>query len=184
MRHIAILGPPGSGKSWLARRLGDALDIPVVHLDNLYWKPGWVPTPETEWEARQRSEVERESWIAEGLQEARTMPHLWLDTADTIVLLDTAPLSSLRRIARRRLASMPGPEGPADCKPAPFHRALPKVLRSLWVYRGRVRREMLDELDRRRGGQRVQVLRGDDEAQRFVDDAKAHRDALGESLLM
>jgi adenylate kinase family enzyme len=35
VRQVAILGPPGAGKSWLARELAEILDLPVVHLDRL-----------------------------------------------------------------------------------------------------------------------------------------------------
>ena len=35
-----IFGNSGSGKTWLARKLGGALQRPVVHLDDLRWEPG------------------------------------------------------------------------------------------------------------------------------------------------
>lgn len=38
---MAILGPSGTGKSTLARRLGRSLGVPVIHLDALYWRAGW-----------------------------------------------------------------------------------------------------------------------------------------------
>ena len=38
MRRVLVLGCPGAGKSTLARSLGEALSLPVVHLDKLWWK--------------------------------------------------------------------------------------------------------------------------------------------------
>jgi energy-coupling factor transporter ATP-binding protein EcfA2 len=183
VRRIAILGPPGAGKSWLAQQLAGILDVPVIHLDRLYWKPGWVPTPDPEWEAIQRRELERDSWIADGIQEGRIKPDLWLDAADTIVFIDTSPLSSIWRVTKRRLDSADGPEMPADCKPAPFYQAFPRFLRFLEVYRRVVRPNVLADLARREQRQQVAVLRSDEDVQRFLAGAKAHRAPLGESLL-
>jgi hypothetical protein len=41
MRRIIVVGCQGSGKTSLALRLGRNLGLPVVHLDVLYWRPGW-----------------------------------------------------------------------------------------------------------------------------------------------
>ena len=41
MERILIIGCGGAGKSTLARRLGEKTGLPVVHLDKLYWRPGW-----------------------------------------------------------------------------------------------------------------------------------------------
>ena len=50
MRRVLVIGCGGAGKSTFARELGARTGLPVVHLDRLYWKPGWVPTPPGEWE--------------------------------------------------------------------------------------------------------------------------------------
>jgi hypothetical protein len=184
VQRIAILGPAGAGKSWLARELTSALGLPVIHLDRLYWRPGWVPTPEPEWEAAQRRELGRESWIADGLQEARVgMPEHWLDAADTIVFIDATPVSCIWRVIRRRLSSQAGPEMPADCEPAPFYRAFPKFLRLLFFYRRTVRPEVLANLARRQQHQQVAILRSEEDVGSFLADVKAQRAALGESLM-
>ena len=36
-KKILIIGCPGSGKSYLSRKLSSILDIPCFHIDNLYW---------------------------------------------------------------------------------------------------------------------------------------------------
>ena len=41
MKRIMIIGCGGAGKSTLARQLGEKLNLPVVHLDKLFWLPGW-----------------------------------------------------------------------------------------------------------------------------------------------
>jgi hypothetical protein len=183
VRRVAILGPAGAGKSRLARKLAVALELPVVHLDRLYWKPGWVATPEPEWEAVQRRELERDSWIADGLQEGRVgLPDHWLDAADTIVFIDAPPLLCVWRVIRRRLSSEAGPAMPTDCKPAPFYRALPKFLRLLLLYRRTVRPDVLADLARRRHRQQVAILRSDEDLRKFLAAVKAQRAPLGESL--
>ena len=49
---FAIIGPSGAGKSTLARQLGAITGLPVVHLDREFWRAGWVPTPDAEWDER------------------------------------------------------------------------------------------------------------------------------------
>ena len=34
MKRILIIGCPGSGKSYFAKRLGEITNLPVVHMDN------------------------------------------------------------------------------------------------------------------------------------------------------
>ena len=41
-KRVLIVGCGGSGKSTLARHLGEKTGLPVVHLDRLWWLPGWV----------------------------------------------------------------------------------------------------------------------------------------------
>ena len=165
MKKIAVVGPIGAGKSHLANELGGLLGIRVLHLDALYWKPGWVPTPRDEHEAMQRRELAADSWIVEA-QPDDMLPE-WVSTADTVVFVDTSLFRSLWRVGKRRLnrhASVGTPVG----QPGALHRSVGKFARNQWYYRTTVRPELLVELARERRGRRVIVLRRDSEAAAFL----------------
>ena len=86
MERIVIIGCGGSGKSTLARRLGEKLHLPVVHLDKLFWKPGWVETTPDEFDAKLAVELEKPQWIMDG-NFNRTM-QMRLEKCDTVIYLD------------------------------------------------------------------------------------------------
>src|SRR5215470_9991697 len=65
-KRIVILGPCGAGKSTLARRIGERLDLPVVHLDTLNWNPGWVQTDVTKFREQVAEAVKGDAWVMDG----------------------------------------------------------------------------------------------------------------------
>jgi adenylate kinase family enzyme len=165
VRKIAVVGPIGAGKSRLASELGELLGIRVLHLDTLFWKPGWVPTPRDEFEAMQRRELASDSWIVDA-QFDDMLPD-WVYGADTVVFVDISLGRSLWRVSKRRLnrqASVGTPVG----EPGALHRSLLKFARNQWQYRRTVRQELLAELARERDGRRVVILRRDSDTVAFL----------------
>jgi adenylate kinase family enzyme len=167
VKRIVVTGPAGAGKSELASRLGERLGIGVVHLDTLFWKPGWVATPREEWEALQRRELAAAEWVVDS--QADDMLPDWLDAADTLVFVDASPLRCLWRVARRRRNRHASVGVPSQTEPGPAHRALLKFARNQWRYRTRVRGELLAELDRARDRRRVVTVRTREDAAAFLD---------------
>jgi adenylate kinase family enzyme len=165
VRKIVVVGPIGAGKSRLASELGELLGIRVLHLDTLFWKPGWVPTPRDEFEAMQRRELATDSWIVDA-QFDDMLPD-WVYGADMVVFVDISLGRSLWRVSKRRLnrqASVGTPVG----EPGALHRSLLKFARNQWQYRRTVRQELLAELARERDGRRVVVLRRDSDTVAFL----------------
>jgi adenylate kinase family enzyme len=85
-RRILVFGPSGSGKSTLARRIGERLGIPVVHLDVIYWKPGWVPVEREPFRKRVAEAAAGDAWVIDGnynnhldLRLPRAQAAIWLD---------------------------------------------------------------------------------------------------------
>jgi adenylate kinase family enzyme len=101
MEKVIIIGCGGAGKSTLARKLGELLDIEVYHLDALYWKPGWVMTAKDKWETLIKQVIEKESWIMDG-NYGGTM-EIRAQAADTIIFLDYSTPRCLYGIFKRRI---------------------------------------------------------------------------------
>ena len=85
-KRIVILGPSGAGKSTLARRIGERVGLPVVHLDAIYWNPGWVPTEVGQFRERIAQAAAGDAWVMDGnytrhldLRLPRAEAVIWLD---------------------------------------------------------------------------------------------------------
>jgi len=115
MRRIVILGCSGSGKSTLARRLGERLGLPVVHLDVLFWEPGWVEPDNEAFRARVRASMTGDAWISECNYISRTFD-LRLPRADQIVWMEPPRHVCIRRILVRTALARPRPDLPAGCE--------------------------------------------------------------------
>lgn len=101
LRRIAIVGSGGAGKSTLARRLGEITGIEVIHLDRLFWRPGWVSISKEEFTEKAQEIIRTDSWIIDG-NYSGTM-ELRFCYADTIIFLDFPLWTCLWGIFRRRL---------------------------------------------------------------------------------
>jgi adenylate kinase family enzyme len=49
IKKVLVIGSGGAGKSTFAKRLAAKTGLPLLHLDALFWHPGWVETPKDEW---------------------------------------------------------------------------------------------------------------------------------------
>ncbi|MDA3872731.1 MAG: DNA topology modulation protein FlaR [Kiritimatiellae bacterium] len=90
---IHILGGPGSGKSYIARRLGERYGIPFLDLDGIFWDPNTMGfSSKADPEARDVALIEfiaQDSWIVEGAYYRWLAPSF--QAADWIFVL-TPPL--------------------------------------------------------------------------------------------
>ena len=66
MKRILIIGCPGSGKSYFAKRLGEITNLPVVHMDNIYWTKDKKSISREELIAKLQPYLEGDEWIIDG----------------------------------------------------------------------------------------------------------------------
>jgi adenylate kinase family enzyme len=98
---IAIIGCPGSGKSTLALKLHKLLHIPLFHIDQYFWKPGWQRPDREEFRKIHNQLSDGPEWIIEGM--ATRHFDYRLAKADVIIFLDIPLYICLYRIFKRAL---------------------------------------------------------------------------------
>lgn len=113
MKRIVIVGSIASGKSTLARALGENLDREVIELDELWWQPGsyqrTAATAKTRTMERERwrhvnqKVADDETWIIDG---SLDLLAIRLARADTVIFVDLPRLVCMWRVVRRSCASL------------------------------------------------------------------------------
>lgn len=85
-KRILVVGCCGSGKSTLARRLAAMTGLPLIHLDNLWWRPDKTHISREEFDRQLEALLKGERWILDGdysrTYEAR------IRACDTVIFLD------------------------------------------------------------------------------------------------
>lgn len=99
MDRIIIIGSPGSGKSTLSRDMTRKLNIPLYHLDALFWNPNWDLKSSEERQAILFELVKKETWIIDG--NYRDSLDIRIDAADTIVFLNRSRFLCVFRTLKR-----------------------------------------------------------------------------------
>lgn len=176
MRRVCIIGCGGAGKSTLAVRLGSLLDLPVVHLDAVYWKPDWQKPPQEEWQRRHRDLLCREAWILDG-NYGGTMKER-IEAGDTVILLALSRFTCLFQVFRRAIRHL-GRSRP-DIHPG-CREQLPdrEFLGWIWNYNRTRLPGILEYLERIRDTKNVVILRSGTEVEKFVNALKKEADRGG-----
>ena len=99
MQRVMVIGPCGAGKSTLAFELSRRLGLPLIHMDQLNWQPGWIDSPDDELRARVEAAAAGERWVFDGNYGGTMAPRI--ERADTVVYLDFPITLCLWRVMKR-----------------------------------------------------------------------------------
>ena len=99
MRKILVIGCCGAGKSTLSKKLSDRLGLPIIHLDQVYWKPNWVETPKLEFEKEVAELIQNNAYVMDGNYSSTLA--MRLKEADTLIYLDYPTWLCFWRVIKR-----------------------------------------------------------------------------------
>jgi adenylate kinase family enzyme len=162
VERVAIVGCGGSGKSYVARQLGRLLDLPVVHMDTVYFDDQWNPLPMERFEAAQRELVAAPRWVIDGNYNSTVQVRL--EAADTVVFMDLPTRVCLWGILSRQLRHGRGQNN----QDGVYNRITPDVLRYVLSYRRKMRPRILAKIDQYASDTQVIVLTSRRQTRRFL----------------
>ena len=93
MKRILIIGNAGSGKTTFAKVLAEKTNLPLIHLDKLFWCGEWEHLSREEFDDVLQKELDKPEWIIDG-NFSRTLPHR-LEYADTVFYFDLPTITCL-----------------------------------------------------------------------------------------
>ena len=85
-QKIIVLGCSGSGKSTFSKRIHDAAGLPLIHLDNVWWKSDRSHISREEFDQKLGEILQEDKWILDG-DYSRTY-EVRFQSCDTVFFLD------------------------------------------------------------------------------------------------
>jgi adenylate kinase family enzyme len=171
MQRILVIGSGGAGKSTVARELAAILDLPLIHLDAEYWRPGWTKPPAEWWTIRVDALVARPKWVMDG-NYGGTLDRR-LGRSDAVILLDLPRTVCLWRVLKRWIRYV-GRTRP-DVAPGSPERLTWEFVKWIWNYPSKSLPGILQRLDRTGPDQRVVILSSTRQVKDFLAEVSAER---------
>ena len=100
MKKIMVIGCPGSGKSTLSRKLHNITEIPLYHLDMMFWNEDKTTVEKSVFVKRLSEVLTKDSWIIDG-NFSSTMEQR-MNECDTVIFLDYPTDVCLDGVEKRR----------------------------------------------------------------------------------
>ena len=85
-RKIIILGCAGSGKTTYSRKLHEITGLPLIHLDNIWWKPDRSHISREDFDRKLNEILRQDEWIIDGDYSRTYEPRF--KACDTVIFLD------------------------------------------------------------------------------------------------
>lgn len=166
MTRVAVIGNAGGGKSTLGRAICAAHGLPYTEIDRLLWQPGWVATPQADFERAHEKLLAEPRWLIDGYGPWEALLTR-LDAADTIVFVDHPLPVHLWWATKRQIASIlfGRKDGPDGCPMLPVSI---RLYRMIWWLHNEMRPKLLTAIAKRRQTKRIIHIRSPKDLNAFA----------------
>lgn len=168
MKRVTVIGGGGAGKSTFARELGEKINVPVYHLDSLFWNPGWIETPKEQWDVRLKELVNEDKWITDG-NFGRTL-ECRLQRSETVIFLDMPTNLRLYRIVKRRI--MYHGKSRPDMREGCNEKLDWEFVKWVWNYNKNGRNNVMELLEKYKNSVEVIVLKNSKDVKAYLESFK------------
>lgn len=155
MKKVLVIGCPGSGKSTFSSRLSKESGLPVIHLDSLYWKPGWISCSNQEFDEILSNLLPQETYIMDG-NYGRTLD-VRMPFVDTVFFFDFSRYLCLYRVIKRTILNhgKPGEYMGKECTESIDY----TFVKSVWNFRKNQRARIINALENYKGSKNIVIFR-------------------------
>lgn len=94
--RILVIGPAGSGKTYVSQMISEKRSLPIIHLDQYFHQPNWEPPDMDEWKTRVADLAQSDKWVMDGNYNSTMTDRLekadfliWLNLSRSICILRT-----------------------------------------------------------------------------------------------
>lgn len=112
---IIVLGCPGSGKSTFSKKLHEVTQLPLIHLDNIWWKRDRSHISREEFDRKLGEILQGDKWIIDG-NYSRTY-EVRFKACDTVIFLDLSVeecMSGIKERVGKKRSDIPWTEQELD----------------------------------------------------------------------
>lgn len=117
--RVNVVGVSGSGKSWFASKLADALQSSYLQMDQLYWQPNWEEPSAEEFRVTVEAAIGGDQWVLDGNYHSKTRDLKWQRATSVVWIDNSFPLTVWQAVSRACNRAWSGKElwpGTGNCE--------------------------------------------------------------------